>query len=254
MRKKLLIILLVCILSGCDKVDKDIQISELKYNDDYIIGRIKNQTSKNYNLDIIIQTKSGTLVNNAYCHDTIKPYEAKDFKCLALDLDDTYSFKIKKIEKEIFETPKLTYGEIDESTLKYYFENIYNSHYLFMTNLDIESKFPKFDSIEYKNNNIEFKNTLNYDDQNTLLLIAKYSTKNEELESIHILIGEENQEIENDIILAFSLHEKDIDNSIKISYVLRKISEFGKCTSIGDLCYAKYKSNNVISYIASSDF
>lgn len=33
MKKVLLIILIVLTLSGCNKVDKDIQISELKYND-----------------------------------------------------------------------------------------------------------------------------------------------------------------------------------------------------------------------------
>lgn len=252
MKKIIVLLLIVCIISGCNNKN-NIQVSELKYEDDYIIGTIKNTINKNYNLDITIQTKSGTLINEEHCYVTIKPYESKELKCLILNLDETYKYEIKKIEKKEFDTPKLEFGEIDEKTLKYYFENIYYNHsrlvYDLKYNLNDEKVKYKQDIIEYKDGIISFTNAFEYEN-NKILSVSEYSTKNQKLNSIGITIENENKQIEENIIQAISFTSDNATDNIKIYSILQKETEYGKCTFVNNLCYAKYVKDDSILYLA----
>lgn len=209
MKKIMLLIICIC-LCGCSNGWKNkIQISTLKYEDEYIVGKMKNITDKAYDVVINFKLKSGSLEETERCYETIKPKETINLKCLMYGKDETYSFKIDSIELNEIIIPELKEGNINEETFEYHFEEIYDLHTLSFSSLSIEfdtSKYPYAEEIKYDDNKLEIKTEFNTDSNYSANIHTTYNTETNELESIYGFINYNNdEEFLEKVILNISL-------------------------------------------------
>lgn len=265
MKKSLKILLcfviMICIC-GCEKGKsenwKDIfQVSEVKIDDNYILGKIKNTKDKAYDITIYFELKSGTLIEEEFCFMTIKPNETRNIQTVIYDYDDSYEVKIKKIKYEEIEIPKLDYDNITVEALEYHFEDIYDRH-LDLTgfislyiddNLDY---YPYINSIYYySSDNIIRILYVDYISEQSISIIytGEYSIIDGSLQYLELEITGGDKDLEENIttILAHSITDGYYDyNAIYTN--LNKEVEDGKCWLIKDWCVSKIlKEDEIIS-------
>jgi len=253
------LILVLCI-SGCSNDNKStsskkkekwkdiFQTSEFKLEDNYIVGRIKNTKDKAYDITIYFELMSGTLVEEEYYYEVIKPNETKDIECMATGYDDSYEVKLKKIEYKEKEIPKVDYDDISVEALKYYFEDIYDKHISLTSffGLYIEedsNNYPYIDLISYMSFSDSETMNIWYDyesDDHKLMIIfqSAYDVKNADINSLKIITLGVDEELDSEIRinLAMSIDE---NNYSSIYRTLGQEAEEGKCWAINKWCAAK---------------
>lgn len=250
MKKILFIVCCLILVTGCSKnsYNKIIQFSEFKYDDDYIIGKMKNTKDKNYNIEITFLVKSGNLTEEKYCYETIKSNETKEINCLAFDIDNTYNIEIIDLNLEEFETPKLKEGKIDEDVLKYYFEDIYDLYSMFIFNVNSQENVDSLGEIKYleNENKIEIDSKIYNQNHDLVLIKSSYDTENLQINNI-VTVTTENNDLKEDIVEAYSF--LDIDNVYDITKALEEECEEDEYYTIGDYGYAKHFNDETVSYI-----
>lgn len=97
MNSKKIIIVLICVICLCGCWKSKIQVSEFHYQDNYVVGTIKNLTKEKLDIRIEFEYKSGSLKESGFCYEEIEPEETKRIECLEYDIDDSYSIKVKEI-------------------------------------------------------------------------------------------------------------------------------------------------------------
>ncbi len=246
---------------GCEnktkqKAEDIIQISALKLEDDYITGKIKNtDLEKAYDITITFDLKSGTLEDTRYCHESLKPSETKDLKCLMYDIDNTYTFKIQNIELEEATIPSLSEGEIDNETLEYHFEEIYDSHISnllsLVSGLNSEYEYPYIDSIDYKNNLITIQSNFN-SGTNSISITEMYNSENSKISGVLIIAQYQEENFIKKLInyIQFmSFLPQDINSRMLIKQALsQRDLELGNCYNIGEWCITPTYDNNIVSF------
>ena len=246
---------------GCEnkanqKAENIIQISALKLEDDYITGKIKNTDSeKAYDITITFDLKSGTLEDTGYCYESLKPSETKDLECLMYDIDGTYTFEIQNIELEEITIPSLSEGEIDNDTLEYHFEEIYDNHInnllLLVNSLDSEYEYPYIDSINYKGDLISIQSNF-ISSNNSISITEMYNSENEELFSILVIAQYQEEDFVKELtnyITFMNFLPQDTNSRILIKQVLsQKDLELGNCYNIGEWCIAPTYDSNIVSF------
>ena len=196
------------ILCGCSKKwEKSVQISSLKYEDDYIKGRMKNLTNNAYKATITFEVKSGSLTEKKYCYELLRPKDTVNLECLAYGMDDTYKIKIENVELDNYTIPNLSEGEIDIETLKYYFQNIYDAHNLnfisFTTDID-EMNYPYIDEIEYEKDRIIIHGTISKNND-SISYYETYNIETQELDNLYVLLYTKDDSFTSTIITKLSL-------------------------------------------------
>lgn len=263
MKKSIKILFIIPIMAlclcGCSKSwEKNVQISSLKYEDDYIRGRIKNLTDNAYNLTITFKVKSGSLVEEKYCYEMLKPNDTIDLECIAYDIDDTYKIDVEDVELNEMEIPKLTTGKIDVDTLKYHFENIYEEHTLnyisFTTDID-DKNYPYIDEVEYENDEIEINGKITKG-TNDIFYYEAFDTKNDKLKNLDVFVYSEDEDFISTIITKLSLMRSistSSSDSISIGRILqRKDIDNGYCISFDNWCISTDYSSSYGSFIRFS--
>lgn len=253
MKKFLLITLILLCVCGCgkDSWENKIQVSTLKFEDNHIIGKIKNLTDKAYELDITFEVKSGSLVDDEFCYETIKPNETIDFECLTYNVDETYTFKIKDIKLEEFEIPELKAGKLDYETFEYHFEDIEEQHRLNFISftLDIEdSEYPYIEEIDYLHDKLEIYSEIQQD-ENLAHFYETYNSNTDELESLRLIISGDDDflnETLTDVSLMQSISNSSGESLSVNRALLRKDIESGYCVKIYDWCISTDYSNDFV--------
>lgn len=252
--KIFLFIVLVLLICGCDNKEeekwKDVfQVSELKFDGNYIVGKVKNTKDKAYDITIYFELQSGSLIEEEFDSEVIKPNEIIDIKTLVYGYDDSYDIKLKKIEYKEKEIPKLDYDNIDIETLKYYFEDIYDKH-LSITSFRWDLQFdedlnyyPYIDEIKYQSYDDTINIKYSYFDSETLFQIYisdSYSTKDEELQTVYININHFDEtllsKIQSSIIRGVT---DDYSYNSSYNYYLNEEVELGKCWVVNDWCISR---------------
>lgn len=249
--KVFIILILVLVLCGCNKSwENKFQVSEFNLEDDHIVGKIKNKTNQAYDLTIEFELKNGSLTLEEKCYEKIRPYEIRNLECIAYDVDEEYEVKINNIEFEEFEIPKLEYGEIDEETLEFYFEKIYNNHRLLATGLlfDVDDvlNYPYIDSIEYElltEDEIVIRYRTEYD-KSSIYVTEYYSAESEKLNSLFVSIFDSTEEIENEIKTNISYNSVINSNYISILSALNKDVKEGYCWIVDNWCVSSEIKND----------
>lgn len=116
--KKILLILITCIcLCGCNDNNQElendiIKFSELKIEDEHIVGQIKNtDDDKAYDVSIWFNLKNGEIEEEELCTERIKPGETKSLNCRIFnDEDSTYEIEISEVNLKEFDIPVLNEG------------------------------------------------------------------------------------------------------------------------------------------------
>lgn len=243
----------LCSCSNNQKLKNDIiQFSELKIENEYIIGKMKNTDEKAYDITIWFNLKSGSIEEKELCTETIKPKESKDLKCrLYHNEDDSFNLKINSIDIKEKKIPTLNEGEINFETLEYYFENISNSH--LMNLFSIANKYdydnPYLDKIEYDGEEIVISGNIKKDN---ITFVEFFDVNTEKLTMLSFLIPN-NDEIHKDLIMNISIiptFSADFNTSTKIVKALsKKDMEIGTCIQIDDWCYYSTASDSGIGII-----
>lgn len=201
--KKILLILITCIcLCGCNdnnqKLENDIiKFSELKIEDEHIVGQIKNtDDDKAYDVSIWFNLKSGSLEEEELCTERIKPGETKSLNCRIFnDEDSTYEIEISEVNLKEFDIPVLNEGKIDVDTLEYHFEDILNEHVIHVMNIVIgsEIEYPYISSVEYNDNIIKIWSYFEKDG-NSIGIVENYDSDKQELILFQVFLptGDEN--------------------------------------------------------------
>lgn len=97
--KIFVLFILIMLLCGC-KISwmNKFQFSDLKYKDNYIVGKVKNTTDNKYKITVYFKLKSGSLVEGDSCQINLDPNQTKDIDCSAYYGKESYDVKIKKLE------------------------------------------------------------------------------------------------------------------------------------------------------------
>ena len=244
MKKKYLLILalfsILFLITGCGNSWKsNFEISKLKLDDDYIVGKIKNKTDKAFDLEITFDLKSGSLVDNKKCNLVIKPKETKDLDCLATDYDD-YDVSISNIDFKEKKIPDLNNGKIDEDTFEYHFDKIYDNHtynFISFTLVDdiFEDKYPYLDTIEYDEENKKIKISGSImSNTNYMSYTEEFNTITNKLENMSFMIRTDDEEFKSELLTKISLMRSlDISNSVEMLKALNDDIPEGKCYKVG---------------------
>lgn len=250
--------IMLVILSGCNNWKSSIDVSTLKIEDDYIVGKIKNTTNNAYDAIMTFELKSGSLTIEQECSEIFKPNEIKDIKCLLLDdVDDSYKVELKNVELKNKEIPNLSEGKINMDALEYHFEEIYNLHTLNFVSFNlidnIEENYPYIEEIEYKNNEIIIKSKITQG-ENCVDFTGTYSTLDNEMErlSFGMLSSTDEEFIEqilSDVAKMSSIRENGGYNSISIkNTLLRKDIGKAECIKYGNICISAEYSEFINFY------
>lgn len=269
MKKRIILSFIIAIaiisITGCgskkDEWEKMFQVSELEYEEDYIVGDIKNLTDKYYDIKIIIESKNGSIKDDNYCYETIKPNEKREFKCLATKLNENYSNKIKDITFEELEIPDKTTkngSTISIDELKYYYEKVYDAHTLSMTgfsfNRDVDNNdYPYIKEITYSGDEIKIYYPIYYN--NSLITTTSiYEVRTGNLKDFFVIMDDSDKELQTKVETKISILYYFTDNhfnTIKIGQAIKEPVEDGKCYKVDNWCFSKYVSNGIVSYVAS---
>lgn len=257
-----LVVCLILIISYLFSWKNKIKLSELKIKDGYIIGDVENTTGKYYEANIKFQLKNGSIKSVESCNEDFKPHKTKKIECMLVnDETNDYKIKVKNIELKEKKIPRLKNGKISINVLKYYFENIYDSHTLNFVSFsteDIKESYPYINEIKYTNNNtIEIETNITFE-ETIASFNETYDVNNSELKSMTFTITSAPDSSED--IISDSVAEKiltkvstmkslatyDFYSSIDILRALkRKDIDFGYCVKVDDWCiYPDYVTQN----------
>ena len=241
-KSKILLILIipVLLLSGCKaKYTSKFQFSDLKYDDDYIIGHVKNITDNKYKLEISLELKNGGIKEDAKCNVNLNPKQTKKIKCLSYHNDDvTYEVKIKDVDfKQIptFEEKNFKDDDkISEDDLKDYFEDAFYTHTMFNTSLlhgKTVGSYPYIKNTIYSNDKVQIFNMDTFED--TAFTSLEYYNKDGSFSSLYIEFSYTTQdEVDsfiNNLSLSVSLIDSDLEYSDVTKYMKEPIED--------DMCY-----------------
>lgn len=76
--KIFVLFILIMLLCGC-KISwmNKFQFSDLKYKDNYIVGKVKNTTDNKYKITVYFKLKSGSLVEGDSCQINLDPNQTR---------------------------------------------------------------------------------------------------------------------------------------------------------------------------------
>lgn len=247
MKKVIHIIFLISLtlcLFGCSNWKSKIKVSELKIDDGYVVGKVKNVTNQAYDATLKFELKSGSLKLEETCYDTFKPNETKDIKCIMFeDIDDTYKVKLKDIELKEKNIPTLKEGTISNNTLEYHFEEIYDKHTLNFLSISSDydgNSYPYIDSAEYEEDSLTIKYEV-YSLNNTASFTEVYDTNTNELNSFYFTIyGDLDKDFVDDIIASVSIMNSFRNTVTSSTSMLKALSEKdvdpSKCILVDNWC------------------
>ena len=263
MNKKILRVLTIVLLSlvcftGCGDGGwkSKVELSELKFKDDYIVGRIKNKTDKYYDVKVEYNLKSGDLTNDEFCQFKLKPNSTKDIECLELNYDDSYSIEVNNIDLKELEIPSLN-KDLNQDSLEYYFEEIYEEHSYNGVGLtfDFEDRlYPFITKAKYNEDlsEISIDFTFNYDDSEVRLL-EDFDTKTNKPTLIMMFISNPKEETISKMRTRLgSLYSivHDHVNTISVGRaLLRTDIENGKCIKVDNWCIGTDYSTEVTMFL-----
>lgn len=252
----LIVLLLLCItITGCGKKwNKTIQVSEIEYDDGYLVGKIKNLKDEAYSMYIIFQAKSGSLTETVTCSEIIKPYETLNLKCTAYGINDKYQITLDDVELTKYKIPKLETGKIEIETLKYHFKEIYHQHTLNLSSVrtTIEQiKYPCIDNIEYNNDKIKIEYSVSHGEK-IFSSTETYDISDNELKEAYIAVNNGDSEFVKDIAFDISLmnsfSKTPREQMAVYKVLLNQDTENGYCTKIGNWCILADYSDILVSF------
>lgn len=252
--KIFVLFILIMVLCGC-KISwmNKFQFSDLKYKDNYIVGKVKNTTDNKYKITVYFKLKSGSLVEGDSCQINLDPNQTKDIDCSAYYGKESYDVKIKKLEYTkipTLEEKNFKNGDdISTDDLKDYFEDIYDNHTLFnlslLTKYSDNNSYPYIKSISYKDDKIHIYNNV-VKENVSIDILEIYSVDNSELEQyiakIYYDTEDELKEFKSSFSLALLTLSESI-NTYNVSKALEKESEDGMCYIVSKYCIS-YSSNS----------
>ena len=258
----LLLLLLSICLVGCgnDGWKSKVELSNLKIEDNYVVGKMKNKTDNYYKVRIDYIISSGSLSNESSCNDELKPNETKDIKCLEMNYDSTYNIEIKDVILTESTIPKKTnYSgtdvEITEEELDYYYKDISSDFNMQMIgiftyeNNDRDSmKYPYITSIKLSGEDkiqLYYMGTYNGIKVN---VAGEYKIKSKELGSLMIFVSNSNNDTIDTLRFNISHINFFMDNALssELAYVwnnLKTTNEEGYAYKIGNLMYSVSESD-----------
>ena len=280
-KKKLIIIsaifFLVAVIIGIiffvigigPKWKKQIAFSDLKFDNDYIVGKIQNKTDKHLNVTITFELKNGSIKDTDFCYVNIEADTIDDLECLAYGKDSSYKIKVVDVRIEEIKNKSFKDGEelsIDE--VKDYFKDIYNKHLeifgltfnIYEKDFDEELKYPYIDYVKYyakgADSEIYINNPIMY--KGDLISVTEtYDVNSSDLDRIHIT-SSSSQESKDFLAkcLAFGYFHEDMDPG-KYERAKKLVSEStadGKCYLFGDLCFSSTVNDDIVMINGYSDF
>ena len=238
--------ILSCLVGCSSSWEKVIELSNLKIENEYVVGKIKNKTEKYLEVVISLKLKNGGLTDDDLCHVDIKPNEIKDLKCLSFGYDSSYDVEVKSVKYSEKTIPTLKDGVINTDTLKYYFEDIYDSHDLNVSSLITsygDVKYPPYDEIKYSSidNEISIDYSFKYKNIN-VSYFEKYNTKTNQPTILFAIVSNNDETTLYDFISKFSiiysfLKSSSASSISTLNKTLRdKNIEYGRCMKIGSWC------------------
>ena len=262
MKKNLLLVtfllLMILICTGCsDSWENHFEISKFKINNNQIDGKIKNKDDKAYDLELVFNLKSVSLVEQKKCHTIIKPNETIDLDCSAVDYND-FDVNLSEIIFKEKEIPILSNGKINKDVLEYHFYNVFKKHeqnFMLFTVINDEfyNKHPYMDIIEYKEDEkvIHIEGTVTKD-EDYFSYKVNYDSYTGEIENIEFFFKTKNEELKkefiNNIAIAsfYSIYK---DNSKEILEILNEDMPEDKCHIFNDKwCISSIKKDENIYY------
>ncbi len=249
--------ILVILLCGCKMswMNK-FQFSNLKYKDNYIVGKIKNTTNNKYKITVDFELKSGSLVEEDTCYLNVDPKQTKDIECIASYGEESYNVKIKQLEYTKIPTLEeknfKNNDDISTDDLEVYFEDIYHKHTLFnlslLTKYSDNSDYPFIKSISYKDDKIQIYNSV-VKENVSIDILEIYSIDNNELDQyvaqLYYDTEDELKQFKNSFSLAMITLSISV-NTDKINKILERESEEGMCYTVSKYCIS-YRNNGIDS-------
>ncbi len=276
MKKLVLIFISIFLITGCggDKWKDTIQFSELKIEDNDIVGDIKNLTDKMYDVTIEFEFKNGDLVETELCSMYLEPNDKTELDCYILNTDSKYEVKVIDVVYEeipTFEDKDFKIGDkLSEEDIKIYFNKALDTHTLFMITLllDLEDKLVSEVDLEYPflDNVILFedeiiKSTLFFEANNSNIFLGEdINHITGDYKFIYISIyGDNIEDTTNKIISSLSLNSAlnvYTPSYLNLSDYLEENTEEGKCYELGKYCYSieRTDTKNTITVGINSDF
>lgn len=200
------LIFLITIVTACGNTPewkKFFKISEIHYEDDYAVAKIKNTTNKDYVVNVELEFKSGDITESRSEELELEAYSVEDLRVFNSEADETYKITVKNIKfTEVLDLTNKTKITLEE--LHYGYFNIYEKH--------LRNKF----DVMYPNNSIEIKmsdeNIVIIDDEitigayssdKTLNILESYDINNGNLTLLNI---EANNQEYNEILNQIATH------------------------------------------------
>lgn len=265
MKRKYLFLFVIAlmVLTGCNR---DIQISELTYEDTYVKGTIKNTSSKKaYDVTVIFKYKSGSLIEEDEESFMLKPEQTKDIEIYNPDINESYEISVKKITTKTHEIPEpIKYeknGVVSKEQLEYYFEDTIDVEHGVMCSdlmevLDLDfSEYPCINNIGYGSYNDIFISYSNDKISTYESYIIEENSYNNEVESkfayMEVTLYNSNENLEKEVASSLRMRFLNSDSlhlaedSITIMQALNHVVPYGQCieTDLG-LCLGKTIDNN----------
>lgn len=159
-------------------------------------------------------------------------------------------------EKEI---PPLAEGEISVDALKYYFEDIYDSHNDNIVPVSVDydvdiNDYPYIGKITYKDQEV----TIVGDFEKKIIYCEEYDAKTQKLKGMSIKINSKDEEVISHVAFLFTLMPSinpTTDNWYNIESALKKTDyENGECRVVGNWCLSRVDETDSIFMYATADF
>lgn len=240
-----LLLLSICLfLAGCgDSWKSKIELTDLKIDDDYIVGKIKNKTDNYYNVTINYEVKNGDFSDNGICILKLKPNAVDDLKCLEMNYDSSYKVEVKSVDFKELTIPKLDNNNLNVESLEYYYKEIYDTHALHLVSLvnSEDRNYPYIDKIIYHDydNSLEISYKYIFNGSN-ITTYDLYDIKTKETTLFNLFVGNPTEENITSIIVKLSgliiVDDNTADSYSALKALSRKDIEEGKCVKVGRWC------------------
>lgn len=254
----IILIGLCFLLVGCgDSWKSKVELTDLKIDDNYVVGKIKNKTDNYYSVSIDYIVKSGDFTDSGHCSIKLKPNSVDDIDCVQMKYDNTYSVEVKNVELSELTIPKLDNSNLNADSLEYYYKDIFEEHTTNMVSLayDVEDfKYPYIDKVSYYDSGeIGFRTSFNYNG-NSVYVNDNYDTITNKAKSIFIMLSSNasQEDISKIIIRISSLYSVISDSTsytLDMSQALKRTDyETGKCRLFGNWCVSTDYGDTLISF------
>lgn len=260
MKKQIVVILigLCLLLVGCgDSWKSKVELTDLKIDDNYVVGKIKNKTENYYDVSIDYIVKNGDFTDDGHCSMKLKPNSVDDIDCVQMKYDSTYSVEVKNVELSELTIPKLDNSNLNEDSLEYYYKEIFKEHTTNMVSLayDVEDfKYPYIDKVTYLSSGlIEFSTNFKYNG-NFVAVTDAYNTTTKKANHIFVMVSkqassEDISTIISRITLMYSVINDSTSYTFDMSQALKRTDyEAGKCRIFGNWCVSTNYSDTLMSF------